>query len=163
MGPIGVQEMIVIFVLALLLFGPKKLPELGRTLGKAITEFRRASNELKATFESHLHELEREGQSLKSVVNSYTETPNTYSYGHDDYARYDPEYVPYSGSSTVETSGSQPSTMSATAIQDAHSQPETAAIAAAPAAAETHIPGTVARSVEVETAGSAAGAEAHSA
>ena len=37
MGPIGVPEMIAIFVIALLLFGPKKLPELGRTLGKAIT------------------------------------------------------------------------------------------------------------------------------
>ncbi|MBV9268685.1 MAG: twin-arginine translocase TatA/TatE family subunit [Acidobacteriaceae bacterium] len=60
MGPIGVQEMIGIFLIALLLFGPKKLPELGRTLGKALSEFRRAKNELKSTFESHLHELERE-------------------------------------------------------------------------------------------------------
>ena len=49
MGTVGVQEMIVIFVIALVLFGPKKLPELGRTIGKAITEFRRASNDLKAT------------------------------------------------------------------------------------------------------------------
>ena len=52
MGPIGMQEMIALFVVALLLFGPKKLPELGRTLGKALTEFRRAKNELKTTFES---------------------------------------------------------------------------------------------------------------
>ena len=42
MGPLGVPEMMVIFLLALVLFGPKKLPELGRTLGKALTEFRRA-------------------------------------------------------------------------------------------------------------------------
>jgi TatA/E family protein of Tat protein translocase len=49
MGTLGIQEMIVIFVIALVLFGPKKLPELGRTIGKAITEFRRASNDLKAT------------------------------------------------------------------------------------------------------------------
>ena len=41
-GTLGMQEMIVIFMLALVLFGPKKLPELGRTIGKAITEFRRA-------------------------------------------------------------------------------------------------------------------------
>ena len=48
MGPLGVPETIFIFVLALLIFGPKKLPELGKTIGKAMTEFRRASSELKA-------------------------------------------------------------------------------------------------------------------
>jgi len=50
MGTLGVQEMIVIFLVALVLFGPKKLPELGKTIGKALTEFRRHSNDLKATF-----------------------------------------------------------------------------------------------------------------
>jgi TatA/E family protein of Tat protein translocase len=50
MGPLDWPEIVFIFVLALLLFGPKKLPELGRTLGRAMTEIRRASNELKATF-----------------------------------------------------------------------------------------------------------------
>src|SRR4030088_1298736 len=68
MGPVGVQEMIVIFILALVLFGPKKLPELGRTIGKAITEFRRASNDLKATFEREMHTLERESQSISQVT-----------------------------------------------------------------------------------------------
>jgi TatA/E family protein of Tat protein translocase len=61
--------MIVIFVIALVLFGPKKLPELGRTIGKAITEFRRASNDLKATFEREMQTLERESQSLSQVTN----------------------------------------------------------------------------------------------
>jgi TatA/E family protein of Tat protein translocase len=69
MGTVGVQEMIVIFVLALVLFGPKKLPELGRTIGKAITEFRRASNDLKATFEREMQTLERENQSISQVAN----------------------------------------------------------------------------------------------
>ena len=68
MGTFGIQEMIVIFVLALVLFGPKKLPELGRTIGKAITEFRRASNDLKATFEREMQTLERESQSLSQVT-----------------------------------------------------------------------------------------------
>ena len=68
MGTVGVQEMIVIFVIALVLFGPKKLPELGRTIGKAITEFRRASNDLKATFEREMQTLERENQSLSQVT-----------------------------------------------------------------------------------------------
>jgi len=69
MGTLGIQEMIVIFVIALVLFGPKKLPELGRTIGKAITEFRRASNDLKATFEREMQTLERESQSISQVTN----------------------------------------------------------------------------------------------
>ncbi|HEY2845745.1 MAG TPA: twin-arginine translocase TatA/TatE family subunit [Bryobacteraceae bacterium] len=68
MGTVGVQEMVVIFVIALVLFGPKKLPELGRTIGKAITEFRRASNDLKATFEREMQTLERESQSISQVA-----------------------------------------------------------------------------------------------
>ena len=67
MGTVGVQEMVVIFLVALVLFGPKKLPELGRTIGKAITEFRRASNDLKATFEREMHNLEQETASLKET------------------------------------------------------------------------------------------------
>ena len=86
MGPIGMQEMIALFVIALLLFGPKKLPELGRTLGKALTEFRRAKNELKSTFESHMRELERETK-IDSSPSSHTPAPYTYPY--DDYGRYD--------------------------------------------------------------------------
>jgi sec-independent protein translocase protein TatA len=68
MGTLGIQEMVVIFVIALVLFGPKKLPELGRTIGKAITEFRRASNDLKASFEREMHTLERESQSISQVA-----------------------------------------------------------------------------------------------
>ncbi len=67
-GTLGMQEMIVIFFLALVLFGPKKLPELGRTIGKAITEFRRASNDLKASFEREMQTLERESQSMSQVA-----------------------------------------------------------------------------------------------
>ena len=50
MGPLGVQEMIFIFVAALVIFGPKKLPELGKQLGKGMAEFRRATDELKDEF-----------------------------------------------------------------------------------------------------------------
>jgi len=69
---LGVPEMAVIFILALVLFGPKKLPELGRTIGKAMTEFRRASNDLKATFEREMHTLERENQSIKETTQEVT-------------------------------------------------------------------------------------------
>jgi sec-independent protein translocase protein TatA len=52
---IGVQELLVIMVLALIVFGPDKLPELGRRLGRAMREFRRASDEFRSTIETNLH------------------------------------------------------------------------------------------------------------
>jgi TatA/E family protein of Tat protein translocase len=55
MFDIGLQEMLVIGVLALLVFGPSKLPELGRMVGRAMREFRRASDEFRSTVESNLH------------------------------------------------------------------------------------------------------------
>jgi TatA/E family protein of Tat protein translocase len=60
MGSIGVPEMIIIFVVALIVFGPKKLPELGKSLGKGLAEFRRASNELKATIDEEVRSIEAE-------------------------------------------------------------------------------------------------------
>ena len=54
MGSLGLPEMIFIFVLALLIFGPKKLPELGRTVGKGLAEFRKASGELKRTLNAEM-------------------------------------------------------------------------------------------------------------
>ncbi len=88
MGPIGVQEMIAIFLIALLLFGPKKLPELGRTLGKALTEFRRAKNELKSTFESHMAELERETRvDSEPKYLSSSSSPNYSGYSDTSYSQ----------------------------------------------------------------------------
>jgi sec-independent protein translocase protein TatA len=101
MGPIGVQEMIAIFVIALVLFGPKKLPELGRMLGKGLSEFRRAKSELKATFESHLNELERETR-LPPISES---SPTNYSSTATDYSS--PRYsYPYEDQGTYETGNS---------------------------------------------------------
>src|SRR6186713_1389706 len=54
MGPLGMPEMVVIAVIALIIFGPRKLPELGKSLGKSIAEFKRASNELKNTLEDEI-------------------------------------------------------------------------------------------------------------
>jgi sec-independent protein translocase protein TatB len=53
-------DTIVLFVLALLLFGPKKLPQIARQVGKALGEFKRASNEFKAQIESEMTQLEFE-------------------------------------------------------------------------------------------------------
>lgn len=114
MGPVGWQEMAVIFLVALVLFGPKKLPELGRTLGKAITEFRRASNDLKATFEREMHSLERENESLKEVTQSYTKDAyNFYDSPYDDSGAY--------GSESYDSTATHPSTVGASATQDAES------------------------------------------
>src|SRR3977135_3865312 len=53
-GSIGMPELIIIFVIALIIFGPRKLPELGRSLGKSLAEFKRASNELRNTLEEEI-------------------------------------------------------------------------------------------------------------
>ena len=71
-GPLGVPEMMLIFVVALLLFGPRKMPQIGRSLGRALGEFRRASNEFKRTIEDEvaadeMREVERDLKDLRSV------------------------------------------------------------------------------------------------
>jgi sec-independent protein translocase protein TatA len=53
-GSIGFPELLVIFVIALIVFGPRKLPELGKSLGKSLAEFKRASNELRSTLEEEV-------------------------------------------------------------------------------------------------------------
>jgi sec-independent protein translocase protein TatB len=57
---LGFPEMIFLFLLALLIFGPKKMPEIGRQIGRALAEFRRASNEFKSQIESEIQNLDRE-------------------------------------------------------------------------------------------------------
>ena len=93
MGPLGAPEMFVIVLLALLLFGPKKLPELGRMLGKGLTEFRRAKNELKSTFESHMQELEREARLAEQAEVSKRDQSSTqqsyvtHPYSYNEYGQ----------------------------------------------------------------------------
>jgi sec-independent protein translocase protein TatA len=88
-GTLGVPEIAVIFILALVLFGPKKLPELGRTIGKAMTEFRRASSELKATFDREMQTLERENQALQAS----TQEAAKQIYDHSSYEISPPESI----------------------------------------------------------------------
>ena len=54
LGSLGMSELVVIFVIALIVFGPRKLPELGRSLGKGIAEFKRATNELQSSLEQEV-------------------------------------------------------------------------------------------------------------
>ncbi len=53
-GPLGFPEMIFIVVLALLIFGPKRLPEVGRTIGKGMAQFRKATSDLRRTIETEI-------------------------------------------------------------------------------------------------------------
>lgn len=55
---LGFPEMLFLFLLALLIFGPRKLPEVGRQLGRALNEFKRASNEFKAQIETEIAKLD---------------------------------------------------------------------------------------------------------
>jgi TatA/E family protein of Tat protein translocase len=140
--------MFLIFMLALLLFGPKKLPELGRMLGKGLSEFRRAKNELKSTFETHMRELERETRldsASDSSIADYSSRP--YPYPYDEYG--------HSGSENGYTSGVSADT------QDASSKPydSEAAESAQPAPSadpvnssseQTQVAGTVPRSNGVQ-------------
>ncbi len=64
-GSIGMPELIIIFVIALVIFGPRKLPELGRSLGKSLAEFKKASNELRNTLEEEIRIEEQKETAAK--------------------------------------------------------------------------------------------------
>src|SRR5579864_1494751 len=68
---LGIPEMIFIFVLALIIFGPKKMPEIGRQIGRALAEFKRASNEFKAQIETEIQQME-----VETNVPSYVSEPS---------------------------------------------------------------------------------------
>ncbi len=63
-GTIGTMELVVILVIALMVFGPRKLPELGRSIGKSLGEFKRASNDLRNTLEEEIH-VEEQARTTK--------------------------------------------------------------------------------------------------
>jgi TatA/E family protein of Tat protein translocase len=78
-GSIGMPELILIFVVALLVFGPKKLPELGKSLGRGLAEFKKASEDLKKTIEDEIeqgkHEAEAVQKQVTEVRNSIAAVP----------------------------------------------------------------------------------------
>ncbi len=114
MGTLGWQEITFVFFLALVLFGPKELPKIGRTVGKALAEFRRASSDLKATFDRELNNLERETQPDNQAGKSISGPSDyRYNYGYDSY--YDAASTPAPSESTA----TEPSTVSASAPEGA--------------------------------------------
>lgn len=71
----SIAHIVIIFVVALVVFGPEKLPELARTLGKVMGEFRRATGDLRSTFEGHMRDLEREAD-LRRVREAQNPAPH---------------------------------------------------------------------------------------
>jgi sec-independent protein translocase protein TatA len=75
-GSIGMPELIIIFMIALIIFGPRKLPELGRSLGKSLGEFKRASNELRNTLDEEIRlEEQRVSEAPRRAEAAATQPP----------------------------------------------------------------------------------------
>lgn len=161
MGPLGWQETLVIFVLVLLLFGPKKLPEVGKNIAKAINEFRRHSNDLKDTWHREMANLERETQDIKKEAESLTQVTSDYtsdsSYNYDssyDYGAhgYPDSYDSSTTSTTDSSTVSDPATQGADSTGMAPTQVAEASIE--PVAAEGAVPtSTASESVSKPSSG----------
>jgi len=80
-GSIGMPELIIIFVIALIIFGPRKLPELGKSPGKSLAEFKKASNELRNTLEEEIRIEEQRTETVKQAPPP-TVTPSTTTTSH---------------------------------------------------------------------------------
>jgi sec-independent protein translocase protein TatB len=78
---LSIPHLIVIFVVALVIFGPEKLPELARNLGKVMADFKRATGDFRSTFEDHLRDLERETTDRKIGGGSSARTSASTSAG----------------------------------------------------------------------------------
>jgi sec-independent protein translocase protein TatA len=76
-GSIGMPELVVIFVIALVVFGPRRLPEIGRSLGRSIAEFKRAMNQLQETLEEEVRRDEQRAASTPQPAASDAPPPAT--------------------------------------------------------------------------------------
>lgn len=151
MGPLGWQETIFIFVFALLIFGPKKLPELGKTIGKAMTEFRRASSDLKSTFDREMQSIEAENKDLKQISQNFQNdlyNQDSSYYDSGTYGDYDSSVGHSTPDETKATSENSSTTVGASATEGAESTP---AITSEPAAVARSTNGTAATTADPDT------------
>ena len=83
-GSIGMPELIIILVIALIIFGPRKLPELGKTLGRSLNEFKKASTDLQNTLEQEIKIEEQKEAAARHKAEEDTAASATASDDHDD-------------------------------------------------------------------------------
>jgi sec-independent protein translocase protein TatA len=81
-GPLGVPELLLIFAVILIVFGPRRIPEIGRTLGKALGEFRKATDDFKSTIEREvrLEELKKATPTIEEFVTPFESVSRTAPY-----------------------------------------------------------------------------------
>ena len=77
MGSIGFPELLVIFVIALIVFGPRRLPEIGKALGQGINEFKRASKDLQNRLEQEIEEDRQAGTTATPEAAAPANPPQT--------------------------------------------------------------------------------------
>jgi len=82
-GSIGMPELIIIFVIALIIFGPRKLPKLDRSLNKSLSKFKRASNELRSTLEEEIRVEDQRVPAKPAVSPSPTTSAATVPHGDE--------------------------------------------------------------------------------
>src|SRR3954466_1300790 len=82
MGQLGFSEMLVVFIVALLVFGPKKLPELGKSLGKGIREFKKATEELKSSWEDQVKDISAPLNDVKKDIHNMGQDMKSDFYKH---------------------------------------------------------------------------------
>lgn len=119
MWNLGWQETMFIFLLALVIFGPKKLPELGKNIAKGLAEFRKHSSELKATFDREMANIEKDTAEVRQDLQKYTNEINNFDSSAENHyydSGYDGYYPDSSSTSTQDTS-----TVSASATPGAES------------------------------------------
>jgi TatA/E family protein of Tat protein translocase len=92
MGGLGMPEIMIILVIALIVFGPRKLPELGKSLGRAMGQFRRASEDFKRTWEQEV-EIEKTRTSLSETSEvSSSDASHDSDYHANSYDPYNSDY-----------------------------------------------------------------------
>src|ERR1700755_3553002 len=94
MGQLGFSEMLMIFIVALLVFGPKKLPELGKSLGKGIREFKKATDELKSMWEDQVKDISAPLNDVKRDIHAMGQDMKSDLYKHLDAAETPHEALP---------------------------------------------------------------------
>jgi TatA/E family protein of Tat protein translocase len=137
MKPMSFSESIFLFFLALVIFGPKKLPEIARQVGKVLNEFRRASNEFKAQIEQEIAHLEVEEQK-KTILPPSPPPDNTASRTlspTSTTAEIPAETKPAEPTSTESGNGAAPATL---AEKDSPAEAVTAEVPATEAVASSH-------------------------